>query len=72
MDDFVYAFQWNGDLHVGVPLPDERSELNIHAPKGLDVEIGETIVENGRAVIPVVFHNKSGKSAHHEIKFEFV
>jgi len=69
--NFSYVFFWQGDMHIGVPLPHERSELVVHAPSIIDVEISETIVEEGRAVIPVRLHNKTGKLGNHEIKFEF-
>lgn len=71
MNKFTYAFLWLGDLHLGVPLPDEQSELVVYAPETIEVEIGETIVENGRAVIPVRLHNKTGKGGNHEIRLEF-
>jgi len=58
-------------MHIGVPLPHERSELVVYAPSAIDVEIGDTIVEEGKAVVPVRLHNKTGKPGNHEIKFEF-
>ena len=72
MTNFAYVFVWNGDVYIGLPRPDEKSELNIEAPEGLNVEIGETIVENGRAIVPVILHNNEGEGAKHAIKFEFV
>ncbi len=71
MTDFMYMFVWNNDIYMGLPVPDEKAELIVHAPKGIDVTIGENILENGRAVVPVILHNKEGKAARHEIKFEF-
>ena len=71
MNKFSYVFFWQGDMHIGVPLPHERSELVVHAPSAIEVEISETIVEEGKAVVPVRLHNKTGKSENHEIKFEF-
>ena len=72
MTDFTYVFTWNKDVYIGLPVPDEKAELIVHAPKGINVTIGENILENGRAVIPVILHNKDGMGAKHEIKFEFV
>ncbi len=72
MEKFTYVFFWRGDMHIGVPLPNERSELLVHAPETIGVEIGETIIESGRAVVPVTLRNKTGKAGNHEIKFEFV
>ena len=71
MNKFSYVFFWQGDMHIGVPLPHERCELVVHAPSAIDVEIGDTIVEDGKAVVPVRLHNKTGKPGNHEIKFEF-
>ncbi len=67
----AYTFFWQGDMHVGVPLPNEASELTVHAPDTIDVEIGEMLIEEGRAVIPVRFHNKTGEPCKQEIVFEF-
>ncbi len=72
MNKFAYMFFWRGDMHIGVPLPNEKSELTVYAPEAIEVEIGETIIESGKAVVPVKFHNKTGKGGNHEIKFEFV
>jgi len=71
MNKFSYVFFWQGDMHIGVPLQDENCELVVYAPKVVEVEIGDPIVEDGKAVIPVKLHNKTGKAGSHEIKFEF-
>ena len=71
MNKFSYVFFWRGDMHIGVPLPHERSELVVHAPSAIDVEIGDTIVEEGKAVVPVRLHSKTGEAGNHEIMFEF-
>ncbi len=70
MNEFAYTFVWQGGLHIGVPLPNEKSELTVYAPETVKVEIGETIIESGRAVVPVILNN-TGKSGKHRIKFEF-
>ncbi len=71
MNNFAYTFMWQGDLHIGVPLPNEKSELTVHAPESIEVEIGENLIESGQAVVPVRFHNKTGKAGKHRIEFEF-
>jgi len=71
MNNFSYVFFWQGDLHIGVPLQDEECELVVYAPSAIDVEIGDTIVEDGKAVVPVRLHNKTGRAGNHEIRLEF-
>lgn len=72
MNEFSYVFMWQGKLHLGLPMPNEKSKLNVHTPEALDVEIGEPIIEEGLAVVPVVLHNKGKKDIHQQITFEFV
>ncbi len=71
MNNFSYVFFWQGDLYIGVPLQDEKCELVVYAPSSIDVEIGEIIIEDGKAVVPVRLHNKTGEGENHEIRLEF-
>lgn len=71
MNKLSYFFLWQGDMYVGVPLPNENSELTVYASDEFEVDIGETIIESGQAIVPVRFRNKTYKDEKYEIKFEF-
>ena len=70
-NDFAYTFLWQGDLHVGVFLLDEKSKLHVEVCEEIEVEIYPTVIENGKAVVPVRLRNTTGKPSTHEIGFMF-
>ncbi len=67
-----YIFLWNNDLHIGVPVQDEKSRLVVTADDKVEVEISPMIIENGRAVIPVRLRSKVKGEFTHMVKIEFV
>lgn len=71
MNKFAYVFLWQGDLHIGIPLQNDSSELKIHTSKEMEVEIGEVFIELGKAIVPVRLHARTGNAKGQKITFEF-